>query len=223
MAFLKAQDDGAVEYLREYHSIGRRNKDVDTFLEFPEVSKLHAVIEWKDPHWVIRDMSSNGTWINEDRLPPYTTHILKKGDTLQIAGNPELSFEVADTEAPMDMIYAADNRLETRTLSENLLLPSQSDPELELYKCPERHQWFAQHIQGGGSHTSELGPFEHNSQLQITGTNWTFFITRDSDETTLIEDAKKDIGDVGISIRLESGRRERKSDTDSRLSRDRSV
>ncbi|RBP51277.1 FHA domain-containing protein [Arenicella xantha] len=202
MAYLRMHATDNIDYLREYHTIGRRNQEIDTYLDFPEVSKLHAVIEWKQPNWVIRDMSSNGTWINNDRLPPYTTHLLKQHDQVKIADNPQLTFEIADITPPVDMIFASDDKLHCQTLAENRLLPDHDSPSVEIYKCPERHQWFAQHIQGARDQAVELGPFEHDSQLRVDDTDWTFFIVNDSDETKLLDTNQNRFDDVEFRFDL---------------------
>lgn len=202
MAYLKFTDSGSIVYLREHHTIGRRYHDVDTSLDYAFVSKLHTVIEWKDPNWLIRDMSSNGTWVNGDRLASYTPHVLRQGDTIQIAGSDGVAMQVTDLTEPADMIYQSEDHLETRALTENILLPDEISPLIEVYKCPERHQWFAQHINSQAEHGMELGPYEHGSQLQCGDTGWTFYVTAEDTATVAIESGLKNISDVEFRFDL---------------------
>jgi len=143
LLLLKLVTRGEVIHLREYHTFGRRRHEVDTLLDYAFVSKLHTVIEWKAESWVITDMSSNGTWVNGDRLSVYTPRLLKKGDLIEITGSGNLKFDVVNISAPVDMVYRVDDKLEMRLLDENQLLPNESLPILEVYKCPERLNWFA--------------------------------------------------------------------------------
>jgi len=63
--------------------IGRQSKN-DVVLNFPGVSRCHAVIERDGAEFVIRDQeSTNGTWLGDRRIE---VHTLRNGDTIRIAG-----------------------------------------------------------------------------------------------------------------------------------------
>ena len=196
MAYLKNIKTKQVVYLRTYHSIGRRENEVSTCLEFDFVSKLHALIEWKTTSWTIRDMSSNGTWLNGDRLDTFTSHLLKQGDVIDIAGQNGIKFEFFDASPPVDMIYQVDQKLNTHQLLEDCLLPNSESPDIELYKCPERLEWFASRMDAGPNHEGEWGPFEHNSELIINDQPWRFFLGNEQAQTMVIESAQPDMSDI---------------------------
>jgi len=134
------------------------------------------VIEWKAESWVITDMSSNGTWVNGDRLNVYTPRVPKKGDLIEITGSGNLKFDVVNISAPVDMVYRVDGKLEMCLLDENQLLPNEALPILEVYKCPERLNWFAQRFDLDDDWSTELGPFDHGSQLRCGDHMWEFFV-----------------------------------------------
>ncbi|MBL4671870.1 MAG: FHA domain-containing protein [Arenicella sp.] len=196
MAYLKDFETNQVIYLRAYHSIGRRENEVSTCLEFDFVSNLHALIEWKATRWTIRDMSSNGTWLNGDRLETFTSHLLKQGDVIEVAGRNGIKFDFFDASSPVDMIYQVDQNLNVHQLLEDCLLPSSESPDIELYKCPERHEWFASHIDSGPSNEGEWGPFEHNSELMINNQPWRFFLGNEQTQTKVIESSQSDMSDI---------------------------
>jgi len=50
--------------LQSHHSFGRLEHSVNTCISNAYVSKVHAFIEWNESHWLLRDVSSNGTWVN---------------------------------------------------------------------------------------------------------------------------------------------------------------
>jgi len=198
MATLTLQDSGEVIHLREYHTFGRRRHEVDTLLDYAFVSKLHTVIEWKAESWVITDMSSNGTWVNGDRLNVYTPRVPKKGDLIEITGSGNLKFDVVNISAPVDMVYRVDDKLEMRLLDENQLLPNESLPILEVYKCPERLDWFAQRLDLDDDWSTELGPFDHGSQLRCGDHMWEFFVVNEEPATVAIESTLKNVSEVEL-------------------------
>src|SRR5207248_702880 len=69
-------------------TVGRApNNDIRFALE--SVSKLHATLSRSDGNWLIQDhASTNGTWVNGERLEPTVLRRLRDGDSIQVA--PEL-------------------------------------------------------------------------------------------------------------------------------------
>lgn len=68
----------------ELFTIGR--DDACTLrLTTPKASRRHAEIVWQESNAVLHDLGSqNGTWVNDDRLPPKGSRPLKDGDAIQI-------------------------------------------------------------------------------------------------------------------------------------------
>lgn len=196
MAYLRYLETDDVVYLRTYHSIGRRENEVSTCLDFDFVSKLHALIEFKRVSWTIRDMSSNGTWVNGERLEAFTSYLLKKGDRIEIAGKNGVCLEFVEDAEPVDMIYQVSQKSHTKSLFEDCLLPNDKVPVMALYKCPERHQWFASRISQEPNYQKELGPFEHDSELILDGQKWRFFLGNEQSQTVIIESARPEMADV---------------------------
>ncbi|RBP52887.1 FHA domain-containing protein [Arenicella xantha] len=196
MAHLKYSETQDIAYLRAYHTIGRRRNQVNTCLEFDFVSKLHSLIEWKGECWMIRDMSANGTWVNGERIDSFTSYLLKKGDVIEIAGQDGVKFEFCDESPPHDMIYQVEQKLNVCSLTEDCMLPNDETPEVELYKCPERQQWFATRVGAEQGHQSELGPFEHDSELNVGGNHWRFFLGSEQSKTVVIESIKPEMSAV---------------------------
>lgn len=196
MAYLTQLEPSQIIHLRAYHSIGRHKNEVGTYIENDFVSKLHILIEWKAERWTIRDMSSNGTWVNGDRLDAFTSHLLKKGDMIELAGENGIRFEFSDASPPTDMIYQVDDKLNIQLLTEDCLLPNSTSPDIELYKCPERHQWFAGSINSGLINQGEWGPFEHNSELIINNERWCFFLGNEQSQTKILESTQPDMSEI---------------------------
>ena len=146
MAYIKFLESKDIEYLREHHTLGRRADSVDTLLDFPFISKIHAVIEWREPNWLIKDVSRNGVWLNQQRLSPQVRTILKKNDIVKIAGEDGIHFQIENTESPKNMVYQCENKIVSIDLDSGCLIPNDDTPEFGIYHCPDRAQWFAESI-----------------------------------------------------------------------------
>jgi hypothetical protein len=73
-------------------TIGRApNNDIRLPLE--SLSKLHATFTWSGERWQVQDHSSrNGTFLNEERLPPNKTVDIADGDQLRFCPELKTSF-----------------------------------------------------------------------------------------------------------------------------------
>ena len=100
-ACLVTRDGRKVELNSAYVMIGRRDvkhnilPDLDlTDLDTNKVSsRRHACIEFDQRNWVISDLgSSNGTWVNGDRIQPKTPRRLNEGDEI-LFGRKGVSFK----------------------------------------------------------------------------------------------------------------------------------
>lgn len=206
MAYIKfAGDNSDIVYLREYHRLGRRAEAVDTQLDHPFVSKLHAIIEWKEPNWLIRDVSQNGIWINGEQVPAQVRHNLKLHDHVEIAGSQGVGFEISNLERPENMIFDSHQILDRISLADGVILPNEESPELGVYKCPERMQWFAEQLHQQESRDPdsadihdalESGPYQHDDTIQCAGKEWRFFLVNEDDVTTEFHAEPPDIADV---------------------------
>ncbi|MFT5137311.1 MAG: hypothetical protein ACI8XV_002351 [Arenicella sp.] len=205
MAYINFLGETNIEYLRDYHRIGRRVDAVDTRLDYPFVSKLHAVIEWKEPYWLIRDLSQNGIWVNGKRIEKQVRHILSINDRVEIAGSEGVQFEVLDLAKPVDMIYMSDQKLEHILLVDGVILPNEIAPQLGLYKCPDRDQWFSEEFQNltfheqadcDGEQSVEIGPYEHDDILKCGDVEWCFFLVNEDDATIEFQPEQLNIIDV---------------------------
>ncbi len=140
-----------LSYLSAYHCFGRSATNADTAIDAPEISRLHAIIEWIDEQYVIRDISSNGTWVNDTKLVKDNARILDVGDKIYFAQAGAHGFIVQELSAPQNMLLAVD-QLTTNTtqspiiLSDSNILPSTEQPEIALFYVPSTDQWYKEYL-----------------------------------------------------------------------------
>jgi pSer/pThr/pTyr-binding forkhead associated (FHA) protein len=71
-------------------AIGRSRRHADLLFHIDEedspISRLHCTILDEEDHFAIRDEdSSNGTYLNAEKLTPLTAVVLQDGDTIDVA------------------------------------------------------------------------------------------------------------------------------------------
>lgn len=176
----KSPDSSGLHYLRDYHTFGRRDESVDTFLKYPYVSKLHAVIEWREPSWLLKDVSKNGIKLNNKVIPQQKPIALSVGDVIDFAGMNEVTVTINDLTPPTRMLINTKNPSQTIDLPDSSLLPDEENPELAVYLCPDRGQWYAESAAEG----IEAGPYNHNDLIKIGDDEWKFLLVTEEDVTT---------------------------------------
>jgi len=158
MAFILNHNTQSLCYLYGHHSFGRLAYSVNTLVSNAAVSKIHAIIEWENDAWFIRDLSSNGTWLNNRRIPENTKAQLKLNDDIYFAGLKDIRFTVKDLSAPCDLLIplnlennpellkAGAKQLPAFSLSHYHLLPSEQNPEIVLYLNRFSGQWSVEYL-----------------------------------------------------------------------------
>jgi len=194
----KSPDVNGLEYLRDYHTFGRRKDSVDTYINHSYVSKLHAVIEWRQPNWLLKDMSKNGLKLNNKIIPVQTPVVLSVGDVIDFAGMGEATLIIKDLDAPVPMLINQVDPTETIKIDESMLLPNEQSPELALHLCPDREQWFAERITEG----IEAGPYVHGDLLKLGDAEWKFLMVSQDDATKEFNAKQHSLNDVTFRFDL---------------------
>lgn len=141
MAYLRSGETQEKQYLLTHHTFGRRSEAVDTLIKRPEISKVHAVIEWSGREWQIRDLSRNGTWVGNQKLNPVQNRALKPDDIIHFAGAGQNSWIVEDLTPPSDLLIGLNEKSSTETLCAYHLLPNSDNPMAALFFCNSRERW----------------------------------------------------------------------------------
>lgn len=220
MAYLLDVATEASFPLAPHHTFGRLANSVNTHIDKPYVSKLHAAIEWNGEHWRIKNLGLNGTWINGVALMDSDTRELQLNDEIVLAAQNDPGFRVMNLSAPGDMLWPLDGAQGNTPpiyLSGYHLLPDSETPELALYYDELTQQWHCEPIdqQGEPRALSDgdlvafsacrwqlvrahiYGPTEVKSVLHVNDFEFVFHLSLD-EETTQLELHKQQVFDLSV-------------------------
>lgn len=173
MAYLLDVAAKAYFPLAPHHTFGRLAASVDTHVDKPYVSKLHAAIEWSGQQWRIKNLGLNGSWINGTALAQGETRELALNDEIIFADQRDAGFRVLDLTAPADMLWPLDQAPSAQApiyLTRYHLLPDGDQPELALYYSEEEQQWQCETLDQG----SEVRALSNGDLVQFSTGHWQF-------------------------------------------------
>lgn len=181
-----------LNYLNAYHCIGRSVSNADTVINAPEISRVHAVIEWSQAQWLIRDVSHNGTWVNGKKLTKDTPKKLLVGDTLTFASSEANGLKVADLSPPENMLLALDEHSNPTTqapiiLEDYNLLPSDTQPEMALFYVQCKGQWYKEFLDDA---SGRAYPVNNQDIICFNEQHWQIKLNSQSEQTVQLSKPK---------------------------------
>lgn len=160
--------------LAPHHTFGRLANSVDTHIDKPYVSKLHAAIEWSGKEWRIKNLGLNGTWVNGAKLSANESATLNLDDELHFAERADPGFIVKDLYPPVDMLWPLDTSANTKPepvyLSRYHLLPDTLTPELALFFDEQTQQWQLETLTSEQEHHTH--PLSDGDLVQLGNQHW---------------------------------------------------
>ena len=117
--------------LRVNHTFGRHPETNMTALRSLAASRSHATIFWDSESWKIKDASSNGTYINGQRITGGKFCDLVVGDKIQFGHLPSEIWEVLDVNPPMTGLLPLSDNLKFIPLHDVHILPI--EPQIMLH------------------------------------------------------------------------------------------
>lgn len=139
--------------LRTHHIFGRQPDTSTTQILSPDVSRTHATIAWEGTRWRIKDTSTNGTFLNGQRLPAGVYKDLTVDDSIQFGSSEGDSWQVASLDEPLCMLMPMHPHLERIELNKLCALPSENEPLCVIY--PSGEKWIYE--ADGHSHVLTTG------------------------------------------------------------------
>ena len=194
-------ENKALHYLNACHCFGRSPTNVDTVINAQEVSRIHAVIEWTNTKWLIRDLSNNGTWVNNQKLIKDSSHQLEVGDKIFFASGESHGFLVKDLAPPQNMLLPVGDQADKSPiiLADGNLLPSEENPEIALFYVPSKDQWYKEFlVDADGS----AYPVMNADLLFFAQQNWQVRLNPLSENTVLMAKAKLTVEQIKYRFNL---------------------
>jgi len=169
--------------LQPHHSFGRLKSSVNTCILDPYISKVHAFIEWNGQHWTMRDVSSNGIWINAKKLVRDQVAQLNVGDSIKFSSKSGYGFEVRDLNPPCDILIPIDHSSETIELEYFHLLSIQGAPKVVLSYNNQTYSWWQELLSDNLDESAPGIELNDRELLNVDGLTWQLQINRTIDDT----------------------------------------
>lgn len=151
-----------------------RDAGNDVALDEPQASAQHAVIQWLDKRWTVRDLASrNGTWVQEQRIAAGEDIVLGLGDSVAF-GDPRRRWWVMATDPPAIFAecLAAPRRVDA--VDGVLGLPSIDDPRVMIYAGARA--WLIEGTEG-------TRPTHDRAVVVVDGMPWRLALPEQLDDT----------------------------------------
>lgn len=96
-----SSDGNTWDFTKETITVGR-SSTCDLCLSEPNISRAHAVFHYDNGSWYLKDLgSTNGTWINGNRLEPNKTVHLHEGARIDFGNAHQVVFHKGPSEVPV--------------------------------------------------------------------------------------------------------------------------
>jgi len=160
--------------LGAHHTFGRLQNSVDTHIDKPYISKLHAAIEWDGKQWRLKNLGLNGTWLNNQPLVTNEPALLHVNDKFHLADLNTLGYRVIDLTPPTDMLWpleiSTDLQPKPIYLSRYNPLPNIDTPELAIYFDEQRQEWQLEPL----DHAQPNHTLQQGDLVQLGSSHWQF-------------------------------------------------
>ena len=202
MAVLVDLTNGEHIYLHAHHSFGRLSYAVDTLISGSFISKHHAIIEYFEQHWYIRDLSSNGTWVNQSQLPQNNRTSLHCNDKIAFAEVDNPRFQLVDLSPPHDALVPYQN-IENFVeqiihLQPYHLLPNDKQPELAVFYDAKAQHWCVEKLNQSDGHSL----LNENDTLNIAGKYWQLKLSHFEAQTDKLDNQLEDFTKLNFIFEL---------------------
>ncbi|MCB1582241.1 MAG: FHA domain-containing protein [Marinicella sp.] len=175
MAKLQNQRTKEIIKLRSPHIFGRLPATAHTVLTEQSASRVHASISWTGTLWQIKDSSSNGTYVNGDKIKAGQSQNLTKYDQIQFGSIDYDVWSVIETDEPKSMLVCVGEHNRIIELTDLMALPDEASPEVCFYrKSP--HEWVMETEQ-------EHSVLKSGALVSLANQKWFFVSPEDIDET----------------------------------------
>ncbi|GMM82851.1 FHA domain-containing protein [Pseudoalteromonas sp. MTN2-4] len=185
MAYLIDEQKLEKVYLKSYHTIGRFKYNVDTLINSPEISRHHAIIEHTQGNWLIRDVSTNGIWINDKKISKNLPYQLCLNDKIDFAAPGRSSFVVGDLSTDCQFLVSQSDSNKVIEIKDQLLLPNEQEATHIAYFDSMLNYWFLEDL-----FTNDRQVLIDGGLISIFNDQWQFYC---SSPSTITKQLKSEI------------------------------
>lgn len=195
MGRLRREQSTEEELLRVQHLIGRSAR-CHLCLDQPEVSGVHASLQWSADGWELRDLGSrNGTWLDGRRLAPGDRALVAVGAVMAF-GSTEHRWQMLSDAAPPARAFPLDGGAPVVEQGGALSIPGPEDAEVLVFRDESGH-WQADSDEGSR-------PAAELRQVRAGGRLWELDLPELDPRTPLISVASGKISDVHLDFLVSS-------------------
>lgn len=173
------------QYLHGHHTFGRQADKVDTFIDGPAVSKIHAEIYWDEKMWLLKDVSRNGVWVDGERIAHLKPVALKAGQKISFAKPGDVCLEMVDVAPPQPVLLHGEDPNLNKPIEQHTILPDDQAPEVFIFRKENTGQWCMQMA----SDASEV-ILSNGQTLPLAAHTWTVFVPMENELTRGIDETR---------------------------------
>ena len=175
------------------HTLIGRSPTCFLLLDDEHASKEHAVVQWADGRWSIKDLGSrNGTFVDGDRIESGVLHRLEVGSRLAF-GRAEDPWVFEDDRPPEAVALNLENRAVRESRDGLLALPTDSEPDVVVLQSAAG-DWFIERSDGEDS-----DPARDRQTLSVGSASWCLLLPEPQEATPLLQAA---IGIESVTFRF---------------------
>lgn len=141
---------------------------VDTFLDNPFISSLHATIRWNGEKWVLFDHSRNGTYWNGNRLDFGSSREIKQGDFIAFQAQAGHVWEMESAAPPRPLLISQNLGKTPIALLKHNYFPNKRNPQVKIH-----------HLDGARWQWEKAGKkriITHNDLVFLDGEKWRLYL-----------------------------------------------
>jgi pSer/pThr/pTyr-binding forkhead associated (FHA) protein len=174
MATIKNQETHEHVTLLASHVFGRDSRSVDTRLEDPDISHIHASIRWEGNEWRIYDHSRNGTFVNGEHVS-HDSMALDLKCKIRFGTSKRSTWAVVNLDSPQTMLVPLQSDQPAIEFQRLYVLPNVENPEISIYKT-EADQWISETENG-------IKQLKDGDIISNENHSWQFFTAKMVDST----------------------------------------
>lgn len=178
MAYLIDEQKLEKIFLKSYHTFGRQRMTIDTVIDKPVISRHHAIIELSSGKWQLRDVSTNGVWLNDKKIDKNISYTLSINDKIDFAIVGENSFVVGNLDTAGRYLVSQSSPQQAIEIHDQMVLPNEENPQFIVYHDKIIDYWFIEDL-----NTNDRQALFDGGIVRVMGTQFQYLCTTELQAT----------------------------------------